>query len=1229
MAIMLFVVNVISGGNARTVRATESENYPVYFLNSNHWNSTGAYIYGDKGELLGGWGSTTAEAADELGDDWQKVMVPDVPPFNIIFYNVDNDSERAELYIPDEDSIYITVTGQACKTVEEAEAVLDDTSTTVYFLNKDDNGVLYENVYGYAYANDNTVGENWPGQKANPEPDMGDDWYSVEIKRNASSAPFSIIFNNGEGNQLPDVEISNYKDNYVTGKGERYENPTKAEASVGIVNNTDVYFLNSKDWPTVNSYVYGNPGEALGGWPGKETVPAKELGEKWLKVTVPAKPAFNIIFFNTEKDSERAELQIPSERQIYVTGSNAVYGSAEEAELAEGLGDSSKMTTLYFYDYHDWDDIAGYFYAREGENPEDKTAPSYVVGKEWPGTDAEVYEVSESGHTWWTVNVPKNADESPFYGVFNNGVDQTENIFFASRELKYVTPGGQKFATKEEAEEAAENEVVEGGDYEEGANADLDSYEVTYSGAGANLPYVTYEAEEADTNAKILEKDTTYRNSIQTEASGRQAVELRNDNDYVEFTLSEAANSIVLRYSIPDSADGSGMNAPIHLYADGQLIDNVNLSSKHSWIYGSYPYTNNVSQQKAHRFFDEVRIKLSETYPAGTKLKFSKEAGDDAEFYVIDFIDAELVGDKKEQPQGSISVEEFGAVADDGQDDYSAFVSAIEAAKKENKSVWIPEGNFDLVDKKALLVEGARIYGAGMWYTNLNGQGAAFKYGGTAKFYDFAINGASTVRDDKGDLAAFENSGSKATNVTLQNIWIEHTKVGLWSANTDGLVVQGCRIRNTYADGMNLCSKTNNSVVRNNSLRNTGDDCIAIWPWLSDCTNNEISHNTVQVPTLANGIAIYGGAGNIAADNHVMDTINNGAGIVVGTEFDTKKEFSGTTTVNGNLLERCGSKQTDENYDIGGIWLWSSKLPMNARFDITNNVIKDSVYEGILLECNSVLSEVFISDNTVDGATNAIEVFKPNGNYGHGQGKATVERLKAVNLQGARIVNNNDNFVIVDADGQGDDDQKDDDNNTQNPSENTPADASDNAPVVAEPVKNTEEKDKIVAVTGVSIEGKTIKIGKGGKTQLIYTISPANASNREVVFESSNTKVATVSDGGLVKAKKKGTSTITVTTKDGGFKASVKIKVTDPVKVKSVKLNRKKKTLKVGATYTLKATIKPKNATRTDVTWKSSDKKVAAVDENGMVTAKGKGTAEITVKTKDGKFTATCKIKVK
>jgi len=146
---------------------------------------------------------------------------------------------------------------------------------------------------------------------------------------------------------------------------------------------------------------------------------------------------------------------------------------------------------------------------------------------------------------------------------------------------------------------------------------------------------------------------------------------------------------------------------------------------------------------------------------------------------------------------------------------------------------------------------------------------------------------------------------------------------------------------------------------------------------------------------------------------------------------------------------------------------------------------------------------------------------------------------------------------------------------------------------------------------------------------MIATVTPENATDKELVWTSSNTKIATVSAAGLIKANKKGKCVITVTTKDGNFAAKCKVTVKKAVKVTGVKLNKKNKTLKVGKTYKLKATLKPKNATIKDVKWSSNNKKVATVDSEGNVTAISKGTAVITVKTKDGAYKATCKIKVK
>ncbi len=180
-----------------------------------------------------------------------------------------------------------------------------------------------------------------------------------------------------------------------------------------------------------------------------------------------------------------------------------------------------------------------------------------------------------------------------------------------------------------------------------------------------------------------------------------------------------------------------------------------------------------------------------------------------------------------------------------------------------------------------------------------------------------------------------------------------------------------------------------------------------------------------------------------------------------------------------------------------------------------------------------------------------------------------------------------------------------------------------------EPAADNDVVETPVAVEGIKLNKKSVKVGKKGTYQLIATVMPDNATNKNVVFESSDKKIASVDANGLIKAKKVGSTTVTVTTEDGRYTAKCKVKVTKQIKVTGVKLNKTFKKLKKGKTYQLKAVVKPSNATIKTVTYKSSNKKVATVSSNGLVTAKKKGTATITVKTKDGKYTAKCKITVK
>ena len=146
------------------------------------------------------------------------------------------------------------------------------------------------------------------------------------------------------------------------------------------------------------------------------------------------------------------------------------------------------------------------------------------------------------------------------------------------------------------------------------------------------------------------------------------------------------------------------------------------------------------------------------------------------------------------------------------------------------------------------------------------------------------------------------------------------------------------------------------------------------------------------------------------------------------------------------------------------------------------------------------------------------------------------------------------------------------------------------------------------------------------KTRLKF--SPKSAKTYKLKYKTSNKKIATISKNGIIRAKKKGTVTITAIAKNNK-KAKATTKVTVGKVVKTLKFKEgKKKTVTAGKKFTLHPTYSPKKASTKAVTFKSSNKKVATVDKNGVVTAVKKGTVTITAKTSGGKK-ATCKVTVK
>ncbi len=486
------------------------------------------------------------------------------------------------------------------------------------------------------------------------------------------------------------------------------------------------------------------------------------------------------------------------------------------------------------------------------------------------------------------------------------------------------------------------------------------------SGPGAEMPWTTYEAELMKTAGTILGPEYG-PHKLETEASGQKCVKLAVGGEFVEFAAAGKASALVIRFSLPDSPEGKGTIAGLNLLINGQRVKTLSLNSHYSWLYGNYPFSNRPEDGKTRNFFDEIRVRDLSIFKNDV-IRLEKNSTTEPAC-VIDLVDVEDVPVPLVAPANALSIQEFGAGGKGETDDTKALVDCIAAAKKNGRVVWVPAGDYKLTGD-ILLPSSVTIQGAGMWHTTFVGdeklygnasRRVRFKLSGRdIHLADFAIVGKLNYRNDDEPNDGIVGAG--CADSSLSRVWIEHTKVGAWIYNGTNLRIEGCRFRNLLADGVNLCVGTNGTVIENCTARNAGDDCFAIWPapfdqgfvgQMPQPGNNVIRRCTGQMPFLANGGAIYGGASNRIEDCLFTD-ISAGCGILLSTTFPTSdaakkidNNFSGTTVIKNCELLRCGG------YDHSWTWRGSMQICLDRRnisgLRVSNVEIKDSISDGLTI----------------------------------------------------------------------------------------------------------------------------------------------------------------------------------------------------------------------------------------------------------------------------------------
>ena len=533
--------------------------------------------------------------------------------------------------------------------------------------------------------------------------------------------------------------------------------------------------------------------------------------------------------------------------------------------------------------------------------------------------------------------------------------------------------------------------------------------EYSTDGYGAKMPYTTHEAENASVENGATIQQSTDMESTAVEATNQTYVELPKKDAAVTFNVTEPANALNVRYTIPDGASGQ-----LDVQVNGSSVGNLDLSSHSAWQYlkGDHEYDQAIDGSSARFRFDETRLLLKDIQlKSGDKISLVKKKDDNVP-YGIDFIELEQAPAPVAQGENSISIVDKGASANDDSDDTAALLAAVEEAKASGKSVYIPEGRFNFDKQVNIEADNLKISGAGVWHTQLHftsdkryGGGIVFGHNSNGiELSNLYMDSNLTSRYNE-DAQYKAISGTLGKDSKIHDIWVQHFEVGMWIGDydqtgnmkyTDGLVVENARIRNNLADGINFAQGTKNSTVKNSNIRGNGDDGLAIWSSISDGTNaaaeenNKFLNNTIESGWRAAGIGIFGGKGHEISGNLIKDVFA-GAGIRVNTVFaghNFDLNDSGIK-IHDNTILRSGTINDLYNLHRGAIDFQQVRGTIK-NVDVYDNKLLNTLADPVITKNfemgDNGNGEIRLSNNTIDnkativGAVSVVSPTKPVNN---------------------------------------------------------------------------------------------------------------------------------------------------------------------------------------------------------------------------------------------------------
>lgn len=544
-----------------------------------------------------------------------------------------------------------------------------------------------------------------------------------------------------------------------------------------------------------------------------------------------------------------------------------------------------------------------------------------------------------------------------------------------------------------------------------------------FIGRGANVPWQHVEAEDATVGggAQVLSPNRTI-GDLAGEASGRRAVTLNGTGQSVEFTTSAPTNTLVTRFSIPDGSGGGGITSNLNVYVNGQFHKAIDLTSKYMWLYGNEAEPGNSPGAGGPRhIYDEANVVLNQTFPAGTKIKLQKDAANTTN-YAIDFVNFE-----EARAAANPDAARYAVPAGFTHQDVQNALDRVRMDTSGNLAgVYLPAGTYQTAQKFQVYGKAIRVIGAGPWFTRFQAPSTqentdigfdAQSSANGSTFSGFAVFGNYTARIN-GPGKVFNFAGVQ--NTTIENIWVEHMMCLFWGNNVDNNTIRDSRIRDMYADGLNMTNGSAGNRISNIEARSTGDDAFALFAATdsggSGQQNNTFENLSVLTPWRAAGLAVYGGKLNTFRNIYVADTLTYSAVTISSLDFGYPMEDFGPepTTFSGLTLVRSGGHFWGAQ-TFGAIWMFSaSKKYTGIR--VSDVEIVDPTYSGIMFQtkyngaAENIFQDTVLSNVSISGARRSGDQFDAKSGFGlwanempePGQGPA----VGAVTINGIRFSNN-------------------------------------------------------------------------------------------------------------------------------------------------------------------------------------------------------------------------------